>query len=114
MRQRESLAQHLDAGCCVATAKHRQVEAAREPAFAPREHDRCLRGIRLIERGVDLGEHRQRQRVDLAVIERDRRDSSFQFVRHKVGHENLFHQWGQGVWEILNCGRWQRNGHGST
>jgi hypothetical protein len=72
----------------VGTAGHHrlQVEAGRERLRAPgQDHGHAVRE-RAVEGGVQLREHRDRQRVSLAVVHRDGGDAVFVPVRDERAH----------------------------
>ena len=75
------------AACRVAGLEDRQVESAAEHPLVAREHDGL--GVVLlgaVERLVDRGLHRRPEHIDLAVVERDRRDGLVELVVHRAGH----------------------------
>ena len=72
--QLRARAQHLDARSGAAL-EGGEVEAGREDALATAQHDDRARALGRVQRRVDLADHLARERVHLAVVERDPRDS---------------------------------------
>jgi hypothetical protein len=86
--ERRAERQHLQ-HLVAAAGEDLQVEPGGEVALPASEHDDGVVLRRLIEGAMDGPQHRYRERVDLPIVHRDRRDPAFELIAHQFGHRHL-------------------------
>jgi hypothetical protein len=88
LREGRSQPEHLDDPLRVPAGEHPQVEARREVTLAAAQQDDGAVALGLVERLVQCAQHVQRERVDLAIVHRDRRDGALEAIVDESAHRS--------------------------